>query len=264
MDDLLGRRFMMSDGCLCWRPAKAHRAFPLSSIPPPVFTPCLDFFQFSFFFFSFFAALLFSHSRSSSPSSRCPRSLPLGHWHNTECLWFLWERGNPAPRHFSSQCPRLQCSCGVLTAESPRHAQALGLFSAAQAKCAGPTLHLHRLGYRRRSERGRAGPTSERSVGFRKEKKGKGREEARWYLCMLVRRLWCGLYNVHELKPPPRSFPLFIFLSTSHARPHSALPLLSPLFFLPLFPSQALKMQRRISWPLLLFFTSALMSICND
>lgn len=139
MDDLLGRRFMMSDGCLCWRPAKAHRAFPLSSIPPPVFTlPPL----FSFFFYFFiFAALLFSHSRSPSPSSLCPLSLPLGPWHNTECLWFLREQGNPVPRHFSSQCPRLQCSCGVLTAESPHHAQALGLFSAAQAKRAGPTLH---------------------------------------------------------------------------------------------------------------------------
>lgn len=45
------------------------------------------------------------------------------------------------------------------------------------------------------------------------------------------------LYNVHELEPPPLSFPLFIFLSTSHARPHSAVPLLSLIFatfFLPI------------------------------
>lgn len=44
-------------------------------------------------------------------------------------------------------------------------------------------------------------------------------------------------YNVHELEPPPLSFPLFIFLSTSHARPHFAVPLLSLIFatfFLPI------------------------------
>lgn len=44
-------------------------------------------------------------------------------------------------------------------------------------------------------------------------------------------------YDVHELTPPPLSlsFPLFIFLSTSHARPHSVVTLLSlilPLFLL--------------------------------
>lgn len=125
---------------------------------------------FFIFFFFIFAALLFSHSRSPSPSSLCPLSLPLGPWHNMECLWFLRERGNPAPRHFSSQCPRLQCSCGVLTAESPHHAQALGLFSAAQAKCAGPTLHLHRLGYRRRSERGRAARRRKEAPGLEKKR----------------------------------------------------------------------------------------------
>lgn len=41
--------------------------------------------------------------------------------------------------------------------------------------------------------------------------------------------------DVHELNPPPLSFPLFIFLSTSHARPHSVVTLLSlilPLFLL--------------------------------
>ena len=43
-------------------------------------------------------------------------------------------------------------------------------------------------------------------------------------------------YDVHELTPPlSLSFPLFIFLSTSHARPHSVVTLLSlilPLFLL--------------------------------
>lgn len=136
MDDLLGRRFMMSDGCLRWRPAKAHRAFPLSSIPPPVFT--LPRLFSSFFYFSrslifsqpipvsFFTLSSFSPSRALAQYGVSVVSAGAG---------------NPVPRHFSSQCPRLQCSCGVLTAESPHHAQALGLFSAAQAKCAGPTLH---------------------------------------------------------------------------------------------------------------------------
>lgn len=42
-------------------------------------------------------------------------------------------------------------------------------------------------------------------------------------------------YNVHELKPLPLSFPLFIFLSTSNARPHSVVTLLSLVlpYFLP-------------------------------
>lgn len=35
--DLLGRRFMMSDGCLFWQLSQAHRAFP-HSIPPSTFT----------------------------------------------------------------------------------------------------------------------------------------------------------------------------------------------------------------------------------
>jgi len=44
-------------------------------------------------------------------------------------------------------------------------------------------------------------------------------------------------YDVHEFKPPLLSFQLFIFLSTSHARPHSVVTLLSLIltvfFFLP-------------------------------
>lgn len=41
--------------------------------------------------------------------------------------------------------------------------------------------------------------------------------------------------EVHKLNPPPLSFPLFVFLSTSHARTHSVVTLLS--LILPLFSS---------------------------
>lgn len=61
-------------------------------------------------------------------------------------------------------------------------------------------------------------------------------------------------YNVPELKPPPLSFPLFIFLSTSHARPHSVVTLLS--LILPLFPPLPSRCNASLFWPSLLLLTS--------
>lgn len=45
------------------------------------------------------------------------------------------------------QCPRRQCSCGVLTAESPHNAQALRFFRLRRQNVRANTL-LHCLGFR--------------------------------------------------------------------------------------------------------------------
>lgn len=69
-------------------------------------------------------------------------------------------------------------------------------------------------------------------------------------------------YNVPELKPPPLSFPLFIFLSTSHARPHSVVTLLS--LILPLFPPLPSRCNASLFWPSLLLLTSVHLPILSD
>lgn len=69
-------------------------------------------------------------------------------------------------------------------------------------------------------------------------------------------------YNVPELKPPPLSFPLFIFLSTSHARPHSVVTLLS--LTLPLFPPLPSRCNVSLFWPSLLLPTSVHLPILSD
>lgn len=68
------------------------------------------------------------------------------------------------------QCPRLQCSCGVLTAESPHNAQALRFFRLCRQNVRANTL-LHRLGYLHLLERVRGQHTSYGTEMLRKRER---------------------------------------------------------------------------------------------
>lgn len=140
MVDLLGRRFMMSDPCLFWQSANAHRAFPLS-IPPPVFTLP-----------NFYSALFYSLIFSSLPHPRLilsPSSSLLLFLSVAGIIWsvcgFCGSGGIQCEALFL-QCPRWQCSRGVLTAESPHNAQALRFFRLHRQNVRANSL-LHCPGY---------------------------------------------------------------------------------------------------------------------
>lgn len=127
MVDLLGRRFMMSDHCLLWQLAKAHRAFPLS-IPPsvsPTFALC--------FFYSIIFSSLPQPRLILSPSFLSP-SFSLCGWHNMECLWFLWEQGIQCWGTFPTvSSAAVQPWC--FNSWESSQCTAAQVFSAAQAKC---------------------------------------------------------------------------------------------------------------------------------
>lgn len=74
------------------------------------------------------------------------------------------------------QRPRLQCSCGVLTAESPHNAQAHRFFRLCRQNVRANTLLQCTL-----SLQGPIHQLWDRHVE-------KGRKEVGWYLCVLVRR----------------------------------------------------------------------------